>query len=57
MLTRKQIRDAVIPLAQKYNLTRVELFGSYATNTAAEESDADFLVEFAVKPPSIFKVM
>ena len=25
---------------------RLELFGSYATNTAGEDSDVDFLVEF-----------
>ena len=33
------------------------MFGSYALGNATEKSDADFLVVFGAKTPSIFKVM
>ena len=56
MLSIENIKDKVIPLAQKYRAKRVALFGSYADGTATEKSDADFLVEF-VTTPSIFAVM
>ena len=57
MLSIEAIRQAVMPLADKYNIAKVDLFGSYATGKATEKSDADFLVEFNVRVPSIFKVM
>jgi len=57
MLTLDAIRQAVIPLAKKYNVEKVDLFESYANGTATEKSDADFLVAFSTKIPSIFKVM
>ena len=57
MLTLSQIRQAVIPLAEKYRLIKVDLFGSYANGRATEASDADFLVEFHDGTPSIFDVM
>ena len=57
MLTVEVIKRAVIPLAEKYNIAKVDLFGSYADGRASEKSDADFLVEFEANPPSIFKVM
>ena len=56
MLTISTIKKTVLPLAKKYNLAKVELFGSYANGSATAKSDADFLVEFRVNPPSIFKV-
>lgn len=47
---------AVKPLAEKYKIKDVYLFGSYARNEATEDSDLDFLVyggeEF--KPTHIF---
>ena len=43
--TIEQIRDAVTPIAKKYQIPAVYLFGSYARGTASEESDLDFLIE------------
>ncbi|MCL2055464.1 MAG: nucleotidyltransferase domain-containing protein [Oscillospiraceae bacterium] len=57
MLTIDAIKKAVIPLAEKYNVVRVDLFGSYAEGRATEKSDADFLVKFNVDIPTLFKVM
>jgi predicted nucleotidyltransferase len=57
VLTIEFIRQTVIPLAEKYNIRRIDLFGSYANGQASEESDADFLVTFIAEIPSIFKVM
>ena len=57
MLTLDNIKQAVAPLAEKYDILKVELFGSYADGKATEASDADFLVFFRVDIPSIFKVM
>ncbi|MDR1921766.1 MAG: nucleotidyltransferase domain-containing protein [Candidatus Adiutrix sp.] len=57
MLTIEAIRDKAKPVAEKYDIVRLELFGSYADGTADENSDADFLVQFAAPVPSIFKVM
>ena len=57
MLTIEFIRQAVIPLAEKYSIKSIDLFGSYANGEASEESDADFLVKFEAEAPSIFKVM
>ena len=57
MITLETIRSRAKPVAKKYNVVSLELFGSYADGTADESSDADFLVEFAVPVPSIFKVM
>ena len=57
MLTLEAIRDRAMPLIKKYNVVRLDLFGSYADGTAHENSDADFLVEFLTPVPSIFKVM
>ncbi|MCL2694873.1 MAG: nucleotidyltransferase domain-containing protein [Clostridiales bacterium] len=45
------------PIAKKYDIRKIELFGSYASETQTEHSDADFLVEFTADVPSIFKVM
>ena len=57
MLTLEIIKDRVMPIAHKYDVKRLELFGSYADGTATGESDADFLVQFSAPVPSIFKVM
>ena len=45
MPTISEIRAAVVPLAGKYGLDRVFLFGSYARNEATPDSDVDLLVE------------
>ena len=57
MLTLRTIREKSLPIARKYQVKRMELFGSYANGNATEHSDADFLVEFIVPEPSIFAVM
>lgn len=57
ILTIERIKAEVIPLAQKYQISMVELFGSYAQGTATAQSDADFLVRFIEPTPSIFAVM
>ncbi|MCD8068161.1 MAG: nucleotidyltransferase domain-containing protein [Lachnospiraceae bacterium] len=40
-----EIRNRVTPVAQKYQLKAVYLFGSYARNEATENSDVDILVD------------
>ena len=57
MLTIEFMRQIVAPLAEKYNIEGVYLFGSYATGNASKDSDVDFLVKFVAKVPSIFKIM
>ena len=38
------IKEKIKPIAQKYNLVYVWLFGSYAKNTQTENSDIDIIV-------------
>lgn len=45
LLSLEKIYDAVIPLAQRYGLERVFLFGSYARGDATETSDVDFRID------------
>ena len=57
MLTIDSMKQTVSILAPKYDIAKVELFGSYANGLATEDSDADFLVLFQAETPSIFKVL
>jgi len=41
----------------KYDIQKVDPFGSYANGKATGGSDADFLVTFSAGAPSILKVM
>ena len=43
--TQDQIRQIVAPIAEKYHLKAVFLFGSYARGDATENSDVDLLVD------------
>ena len=43
----EEIRDTVIPIAEKYRLKAVFLFGSYARGCATDQSDIDLLVDTA----------
>lgn len=43
----EEIRKAVIPVAEKYGLKSVYLFGSYARGTATEDSDIDLFIDTA----------
>ena len=45
--TLDEIRHIITPIAQKYNLSAVYLFGSYARGTAREDSDLDLLVDLS----------
>lgn len=45
--TQEEIRQAVLPVAEKYQLQAVYLFGSYARGTATEQSDIDLLIDTA----------
>ena len=45
--TQDEIRRAILPVAEKYKLRAVYLFGSYARGTATEESDVDLLIDTA----------
>ena len=40
-----EIRETVMPIAKKYKLQGVYIFGSYARKTANENSDIDFLID------------
>lgn len=42
--TLDEIKNIVKPIAGKYNVDAIYLFGSYARGEATEESDLDFLV-------------
>lgn len=46
-MTVEEIQKKVALVAQKYELSRVYLFGSYARGTARKDSDMDLLVETA----------
>ncbi|MBQ6615467.1 MAG: nucleotidyltransferase domain-containing protein [Thermoguttaceae bacterium] len=44
VLSLQEITQCVTPLAKKYKIAEVYVFGSYARNEATSESDVDFLV-------------
>lgn len=44
ILSLADIQQVVKPLAEKYKISEVYIFGSYARNEATAESDIDFLV-------------
>jgi predicted nucleotidyltransferase len=43
--TIEELRERVRPVAEKYGLPAVYLFGSYARGEATEDSDVDLLVD------------
>ena len=45
--TTKEISDRISPVAKKYDIDRVYVFGSYARGEADENSDIDFYVEYS----------
>jgi predicted nucleotidyltransferase len=44
--TLKQITEIVGPVANKFNLKSLWVFGSYARGEATEKSDIDFLMDY-----------
>ena len=40
-----ELKRRIEPVAKKYNLRAVYLFGSYARNEASDESDIDILID------------
>ncbi|MDR0943808.1 MAG: nucleotidyltransferase domain-containing protein [Ruminococcus sp.] len=42
-----EIKEKIRPIAEKYNLPAVYLFGSYARGEADEKSDIDILVDIS----------
>ena len=45
--TTEEIRERILPIAQKHGLRSVYLFGSYARGTANDASDVDLLIDTA----------
>ncbi|GFH40839.1 nucleotidyltransferase family protein [Lactococcus insecticola] len=45
VLTIDEIKEKVKPIAQKYNIPKVYLFGSYARNKPTENSDIDLVID------------
>jgi predicted nucleotidyltransferase len=45
IFTIPEIVKTAIPIAKKYDLKKLALFGSYARNEATEQSDIDFLID------------
>jgi predicted nucleotidyltransferase len=43
--TLEQINELVEPIAKKYQLNALWVFGSYARGEATDESDVDFLID------------
>jgi len=43
--TIEEIRQRITPIAKRYGVKRVSLFGSYARNEARAKSDVDLLVD------------
>ena len=41
----KELKRRIAPIAKKYELCAVYLFGSYARNEAADTSDVDILID------------
>lgn len=45
--TLEEIKAIVTPIAQRYNMKEVYLFGSYARGEATEKSDIDLVMNFS----------
>lgn len=64
MYTLDEIRAGALAAASQYNkdadpsdrIVRIDLFGSYASDRQTEDSDVDFLVEFASPSAGLFSL-
>lgn len=45
ILTMNEIQDAIMQIAPKYPIKKVQLFGSYADGKAKKNSDIDLMIE------------
>lgn len=45
ILTLDELKNRIAPIAKKYELRAVYLFGSYARNEATDDSDVDILID------------
>lgn len=45
--TLDEIKAIVVPIAEKYNVAQIYLFGSYARGEATEKSDIDLVMNFS----------
>lgn len=50
----KFLKDNQLYLKQNFFVTEIGLFGSFARNEQVENSDIDFLVEFAPGTPNLY---
>lgn len=41
----EELKNRIVPVAEKYHLRAVYLFGSYARNEATDDSDVDVLID------------
>lgn len=53
MLTIEQIEKAAAVAAKEFPVTKIQLFGSYASGKNTPESDVDLLVEFTTDAVSL----
>ncbi len=56
ILTLEEIKTALVPIAKKYRVDSILLFGSYARGTARTQSDVDLVIfgSVAFHPTDIF---
>ena len=45
MFSINEIKEKAIPIAEKFGIDELSLFGSYARNEQTENSDVDFFIE------------
>lgn len=57
MITIPMIKNIIEEVADEYQITKVDLFGSYAKGEATEKSDIDLLVEFDKPAVSLLKII
>jgi len=54
MMIVNEIRDSLRDIVVKYSIKKVSLFGSFANDSANNDSDIDLLVEFTSSHISLF---
>lgn len=53
MLNMEEIKNSISVVGEEFAIKKVELFGSFANETATQHSDVDFLVEFMEESVSL----